>query len=62
MRVSVKFDKCKMYAGTITKVKKQAKNQEALCNITIKYDDGVTEVAPYPDPDIVVSGLAGECL
>jgi len=60
MRVSVKFDKCKMYGGTITKVKKQSKNQEALCNITIKYDDGVTEVAPYPDPDIVVSGLAGE--
>ena len=60
MRVSVKFDKCKMYGGTITKVKKQSKNQDALCNITIKYDDGVTEVAPYPDPDIVVSGLAGE--
>jgi hypothetical protein len=59
MRVSVRFDKCKMYGGSITNVKpmeKQAKNsKKAICNITIQYDDGVTEVAAFPDPDIVVA-------
>eukprot|EP00571_Detonula_confervacea_P012392 CAMPEP_0172304510 /NCGR_PEP_ID=MMETSP1058-20130122/5901_1 /TAXON_ID=83371 /ORGANISM="Detonula confervacea, Strain CCMP 353" /LENGTH=1370 /DNA_ID=CAMNT_0013015761 /DNA_START=330 /DNA_END=4439 /DNA_ORIENTATION=+ len=58
MRVSVRFDKCKMYGGAITKVKtieKQTKNKNAVCNITIQYDDGVTEVAAFPDPDIVVA-------
>jgi hypothetical protein len=59
MRVSVRFDKCKKYGGSITSVKpieKQAKNgKNAICNITIQYDDGVTEVAVFPDPDIVVA-------
>jgi hypothetical protein len=59
MRVSVRFDKCKMYGGSITDVKpieKQAKSsKKAICNITIHYDDGVTEVAAFPDPDIVVA-------
>ena len=62
MRVSVKFDKGKLYGGSITKVnhlaEKQSKNKKALCNITIKYDDGVTEVAAFPDPDIAL--MAGE--
>lgn len=63
MRVSVRFDKCKMYGGSITKVKpmeKQSRNKKALCNISIKYDDGVTETTAYPDPDIVVAMMAGE--
>ncbi|KAL7541225.1 hypothetical protein ACHAXR_012783 [Thalassiosira sp. AJA248-18] len=60
MRVSVRFDKGKDYGGLITKVKpmekaQMTKNKKAICNITIKYDDGVTEVAPFPDPDIVVA-------
>ena len=56
MRVSVRFDKGKMYGGAITKVEPmQKKNKKAICNITIQYDDGVTEVAAFPDPDVVVA-------
>jgi hypothetical protein len=59
MRVNVRFDKCKMYGGSITDVKpieKQAKSsKKVICNITIQYDDGVTEVAAFPDPDIIVA-------
>lgn len=58
MRVSVRFDKSKMYGGAITKVKpseKKTKNKMVVCSITIQYDDGVTEVSDFPDPDIVVA-------
>jgi len=58
MRVSVRFDKCKLYWGTITHVKplgSQAKNKKAVCNIAIQYDDGVTEIAAFPDPDIILA-------
>ena len=58
MRVSVRFDKGKMYGGAITKVKplkKQKKDKKGVCNITIQYDDGVSEVTAFPDPDIVVA-------
>jgi len=58
MRVSVRFDKCKLCWGTITHVKpvgSQAKNKKAVCNIAIQYDDGVTEIAAFPDPDIILA-------
>lgn len=59
MRVSVRFDKCKMYGGTITSVKpmenKDKQRKKAICSISILYDDGVTEIAPFPDPDIIVA-------
>ena len=59
MRVSVRFDRCKMHGGTITSVKpmenKEKQRKKAICNISILYDDGVTEIAPFPDPDIIVA-------
>ena len=59
MRVSVRFDTCKMYGGTITSVKpmenKEKQRKKAICDISILYDDGVTEIAPFPDPDIIVA-------
>lgn len=59
MRVSVRFDKCKMYGGTITSIKPMENNEKqrkkAICSISILYDDGVTEIAPFPDPDIIVA-------
>ena len=58
MRVSVRFDKNKMYGGTITKVKPiktQKKDKKGVCNITIQYDNGTSEVTAFPDPDIVVA-------
>ncbi len=58
MRVSVRFDKCKMYGGVITDVKpvgSHSKNKKAVCNITIQYDDGVIEIAAFPDPDILLA-------
>jgi len=58
MRVSVRFDKGKMYGGAITKVKplkKQKKDKKGECNITIQYDDGTSEETAFPDPDIVVN-------
>lgn len=58
MRVSVRFDKCKMYGGTITDVKSvgsYAKNKKTVCNIAIQYDDGVIEIAAFPDPDILLA-------
>ena len=58
MRVNVRFDKCKTYGGTITGVKpvaSNAKNKKTVCNIAIQYDDGVIEIAAFPDPDIVLA-------
>lgn len=58
MRVSVRFDKAKIYGGVIADVKpvdKKVKNKKATCNITIQYDDGASEVAAFPDPDINVA-------
>jgi hypothetical protein len=58
MRVSVRFDKCKMYGGVITDVKpvgSHAKNKKTVCNIAIQYDDGVIEIAAFPDPDILLA-------
>ena len=58
MRVSVRFDKGKMYAGTITKVKpieKQKKDKKGVSNITIQYDDGTSEVTAFLDPDTVMN-------
>lgn len=64
MRVSVRFDKGKVHGGAIAKVspiekKAKGKNKKALCEITIQYDDGVTEVTAFPDPDIVVAYQGG---
>lgn len=59
MRVSVRFDKGKTHGGAITKVepieKKPKSRKKAICDITIQYDDGVKEVAGFPDPDIQVA-------
>ena len=58
MRVSVRFEKGKMYGGTITKTSTADKSsgkqaaRKSSCNISIQYDDGVSEDATYPDPDI----------
>eukprot|EP00985_Skeletonema_marinoi_P019689 scaffold11395_cov182-Skeletonema_marinoi.AAC.4 len=53
MRVNVKIGS-NTVGGIITKAKAPAKSgkNKGLSMITIKYDDGVTEETPFPDPDI----------
>ena len=54
MRVNVNIDNFNTVGGVITKAKAPAKSgkNKGLSMITIKYDDGVTEDTPFPDPDI----------
>jgi hypothetical protein len=53
MRVQVRFDKNTYYGGTITRTSPHPpKKKSKMANISIRYDDGSTEVATYPDPDI----------
>jgi len=54
MRVNVNIDNFSTVGGVITKAKAPAKSgkNKGLSMITIKYDDGVTEDTPFPDPDI----------
>lgn len=58
MRVTVRFDEDKMYEGTVMKaslVEKQSGKQitnKKSWNISILYDDGVSEETTFPDPDI----------
>lgn len=54
MRVNVKINNFNTVGGVITKAKAPAKSgkNKGLSMITIKYDDGVTEDTPFPDPDI----------
>lgn len=52
-RVQVKFDEGQMYGGTITSVSPQAKvAQHPAYDITICYDDGVSEDSVFPDSDV----------
>ena len=57
MRVNVRFDKSKIYGGKITKVawNERKSTYKPVCDISILYDDGVTEETTYPDPDIYLS-------
>lgn len=54
MRVNVNINNFNTLGGVITKAKAPAKSgkNKGLSMITIKYDDGVTEDTPFPDPDI----------
>eukprot|EP00986_Skeletonema_menzelii_P009030 scaffold3995_cov133-Skeletonema_menzelii.AAC.3 len=54
MRVNVNINSFNTVGGVITKAKAPAKSgkNKGLSMITIKYDDGVTEDTPFPDPDI----------
>ena len=57
MRVKVRFDRDQFYYGTISSVvekdsdKKKKKKRKSV-DIKIKYDDGSSETAVFPDPDI----------
>ena len=56
MRVRVKYERNQWYSGTIVDVDETLKGDT---EITIRYDDGSTEHAIYPDPDIALF-LPGE--
>lgn len=62
MRVNVNIDNFSTVGGVITKAKAPAKSgkNKGLSIITIKYDDGVTEDTPFPDPDIQLAP-PGKC-
>mmetsp|Transcript_18022 Transcript_18022/g.38941 ORF Transcript_18022/g.38941 Transcript_18022/m.38941 type:complete len:521 (-) Transcript_18022:661-2223(-) len=51
-RVQVKFDEGQMYGGTISKVSQQPYSQRTAYDITICYDDGVSEDSVFPDSDV----------
>jgi hypothetical protein len=57
MRVRVKYERNQWYSGTIVDVDNNGKGET---EITVQYDDGSTEHAIYPDPDITLY-LPGEC-
>jgi hypothetical protein len=54
MRVKVRFDKNQYFRGTVVKVKDSSasKKKRKQVEILIRYDDGSSETALYPDPDI----------
>ena len=54
MRVKVRFDKSQYFCGTVVKVKDSSasKKKRKQVEILIRYDDGSSEPALYPDPDI----------
>jgi hypothetical protein len=59
MRVKVRFDRDQFYYGCITNVKeketeKGKKKKKKNVEIGIRYDDGSTEAAIFPDPDITL--------
>lgn len=59
MRVQVRFDSDQFYHGSITSVKeketeKGKKKKKKAVEISIRYDDGSTEAAVFPDPDITL--------
>jgi hypothetical protein len=51
MRVRVKYEGDQYYAGTIVSVEE---NEDGTTEISVQYDDGSTEQAEYPDPDITL--------
>jgi hypothetical protein len=60
MRVKVRYDKNESHYGTITKATAAAKtsskkSRKTEYSINILYDDESTEVATYPDPDIIMA-------
>jgi hypothetical protein len=58
MRVKVRFDKDQFYYGTITSVEdtssEKKKKKRKQVKIMVRYDDGSSEEAVYPDPDITL--------
>ena len=59
MRVKVRFEQDQFYYGHITHVtekeqEKGKKKKKRSAEITIRYDDGSTETAIFPDPDITL--------
>ena len=59
MRVKVRFDQDQFYYGTIDSVvdkdaDKPKRKKRKSVDIKINYDDGSSEVAVFPDPDIVL--------
>lgn len=56
MRVRVKYEGNQWYSGTIVDVDETANGET---EISVQYDDGSTEQAIYPDPDIILF-LPGE--
>jgi hypothetical protein len=60
MRVKVRFEKDRSYYGTILTVDKKTepegkkKRKKKNVDIVIQYDDGSTEEAIFPDPDITL--------
>jgi chemotaxis protein histidine kinase CheA len=59
MRVKVRFEKDQFYYGTIIAVKakesdSKKKKKKRTVEIVVQYDDGSTEEAPFPDPDIML--------
>jgi hypothetical protein len=60
MRVKVRFDQDEYYYGTLVKVtevseKNKKKTKRPSAKISIQYDDGSSEEAIFPDPDIVLA-------
>jgi hypothetical protein len=53
MRVKVRFDKTQYYTGVVVKVAESKKRRKQV-EISIRYDDGSSETAMYPDPDIAL--------
>jgi F/Y-rich N-terminus len=51
LRVRVKYEGDQYYAGTIISVED---NGDGSTEISVQYDDGSTEQAKYPDPDITL--------
>jgi hypothetical protein len=59
MRVKVRFEKDQFYYGTIIAVEakesdSKKKKKKKTVEIVVQYDDGSTEEAPFPDPDIML--------
>lgn len=58
MRVKVRFEKDQYYYGTIQSVEEdegeKKKKKRRSAEISIAYDDGFTEEAVFPDPDIML--------
>ena len=55
MRVKVRFDQNQFYYGTLIGVEEKLdgeKGKKKSISITVQYDDGSIEDAPFPDPDI----------
>lgn len=55
MRVKVRFDKNQYFCGTVVKVKDAGtKKKRKQSEVLVRYDDGSSETAIYPDPDIAL--------